>query len=222
MNSPHPDYVVGDPTTFGADEKELAKAHWAGVGVRGFYQHDQPWAHFISERILAHEPQAVFEFGCNVGRNLASLRDRAPSIAVSGIDINPDAIEAGQALGLDVAVGDEQHLGSYDTNQFDVVFTVSVLDHVPEPGPILQALCRVASRAVLLLEPWLGEEGKVLENRSVQSGSMVSTTPYSYSWNYRDLAQEYAASWTLSIEEYPLDTNLGRYYQLYSLTPPAG
>ena len=214
------DYIVRKQGDLVPNEADQAKDYWADIGVRDFYAKEQPWADFMAMRTLAFSPQSVFEFGCNIGRNLMSLTKSAPDISVSGLDINRDAIRIGAQQGLRLAVGDEDNLKTYPDRAFDVVFTVSVLDHLPNPAPVLKSLCRIAGQAVLLLEPWLGEEGKVVRNRDRNSGEMIDTTPYSYSWNYPRLRSQVAPEWGMTTEPFRLESNLGRYYELYTLERP--
>ena len=205
---------------FDGDEADRAKQHWSGIGVKPFYGKPKPWARFMAEAILRHSPATVLEFGCNVGRNLATIRDSAPDVRLLGLDINADAVAAAQAQGLDARVGDETTLTRFADNEVDVSFTVSVLDHLPDPRPAITELCRVSSRAVLLLEPWMGEEGKVVRNTRAETGETVDTTPYSYSWDYERLVPEVAPGWRLHAEPHPLGpTNLGPYYWFYAVTP---
>jgi ubiquinone/menaquinone biosynthesis C-methylase UbiE len=205
---------------FDGDEAELAKEHWAGIGVKPFYGKPKPWARFMAESILGYSPATVLEFGCNVGRNLATIRDSAPDVRVIGLDINSDAVGAARGQGLDARVGDETALAGFSDDEIDVSFTISVLDHIPDPRHTLAELCRVSRRAVLLLEPWMGEEGKVVRNVRAETGETVDTTPYSYSWDYSTLVPEVVPGWHLHAEPHPLGpTNLGPYYWFYALTP---
>lgn len=139
-----------------------------------------------------------------------------PKVEVYGIDINADAVEYGQRVGLDLEVADEKVLRLMPEACFDVCFTVSVLDHLPNPGPTLSELGRISKKAVLLLEPWLGEEGKVVKNYNLQKKELIGTTPYSYSWDYLELGRQYLRGWESSTEPYPMNSNLGRYYHLYN------
>ena len=114
--------------------------------------------------------------------------------------------------------GDEYTLNIIPSNSFDVVFTVSVLDHIATPDSVLKGFGRIARSAVLLLEPWLGREGKVIRNKDPKSGVIGDTTPYSYSWNYPKLAETALPTWHLTKEPCEIPTNLGRFYELYTLT----
>jgi SAM-dependent methyltransferase len=205
---------------FGADEAELAKRHWAGIGVKPFYGKPKPWARFMADQVLGYSPTTVLEFGCNVGRNLATIRAAAPDVRVIGLDINPDAVADARSHDIDARVGDESALAELADSSIDVSFTVSVLDHLPDPRPALTELLRLSRHAVLLLEPWMGEEGKVVRNIRAGTGETVDTTPYSYSWDYDQLISTVAPDWELRAEPHPLGpTNLGPYYWYYALTP---
>ena len=114
----------------------------------------------MAERISRFEPAAVFELGCNAGEYLRSIEDRIPGVFVSGLDVNSRAVSYARDHGRRAAVGDERCLDTYPDRAFDVSFTVSVLDHFPEAGPTLRNLLRMSGKAVLLMEPWLGYEGK--------------------------------------------------------------
>jgi SAM-dependent methyltransferase len=212
------DFEVTPPNKFDENEIDQAKNHWSGVEIK-FYTKKQIWSEFIAARILACGPASVFEFGCNAGKNLTEICERNQTVHASGIDINKSAISYGREAGLNLAVGDESCLDIFPDNCFDVTFTVSVIDHIPYPAPILTNLLRISRKAVLMLEPWLGEEGKVTRNRDRKSRELIDTTPFSYSWDYVALAHELAPGWDLVSEDYKIDTNIGRYYQLFTLTP---
>ena len=83
-------------------------------------------------------------------------------------------------MGLNVALASEEILSVFPSNTFDVAFTVSVLDHLPEPVNALIELERI-SKSLFLLEPWMGIEGKVLKNFNEAQQKVIDTTPYSYS-----------------------------------------
>lgn len=199
-------------------ETKDAKTYWSSLAVPDFYKKTQThWADFMTDQVLSLRPRSVLEFGCNVGRNLFALRERAPGLILKGIDINAEAVAFGrQERGLDLSHADETFLQAQATESFDVIFTVSVIDHVPNPKPILVEMVRVARLGVLLLEPSLGKEGKVIKPTDAQGGSPSGATPYSYSWDYARLVQDLPIA--LSREHYPLSgTLLGPYYWLFRL-----
>lgn len=214
-------FDIESRASFTDAEAAEAKRHWSSIGVRRFYVKPKPWAASMTKRVLKHDPSSVLEFGCNAGRNLLTIREAAPDVRLAGVDINEEAVRVAAEEGLDARVGDEYALAEFATSSVDVSFTISVLDHLPEPALALQELVRISRKAVLLLEPWVGSEGKVLRNPSpTDADEMVDTTPYSYSWDYESLARDVAPGWTLTSEPHPLGrAALGPYYFMYELVP---
>lgn len=200
---------------FDLDEAENAKSYWAQVDIN-YYKSVKPWTTFMVSEILKFTPVSVFEFGCNAGKNLIALKESAGHIFISGADINKEAIEYGVSHNnLSLICADETILKVMPDKAFDVVFTVSVLDHVPDPKPLLANLARISKKAILLLEPFSGTEGKVIKNTDRQTGEWINTTPFSYSWDYENIAKDLLPNWSLTVSDYTLDSNLGRYYKFY-------
>jgi hypothetical protein len=101
----------------------------------------------------------------------------------------------------------DRTLARYPDEAFDVLFTVSVVDHVADPDPLLAEMARVA-KVLLLLEPWLKREGKVSREKIPQ------TSPYSYSWNL----PKRLVPLHVETEPYPLtDWGLGPFYRLHTV-----
>jgi SAM-dependent methyltransferase len=164
----------------------------------------------------------VLEFGCNAGKNLIALLRKQPTVFASGVDINSAAIEFGRNhSNLRLSCGDETVLDIIPDQAFDVVFTVSVLDHLPEPGAVVANLARISRKAVLLLELYTGQEGRVVRNTERRTGKWIDTTPYSYSWDYPRLFSEGLPDWPFEARDVPIDSNLGRFYKLYRLMRPS-
>jgi SAM-dependent methyltransferase len=211
-------FTVQPAEQFSHTEAKDAKRYWSSLPVPDFYKKPQThWSDFMAEQVLRLSPGSVLEFGCNVGRNLVALRDLAPSIILKGIDINAEAVAFGrQERGLDLLQADETFFQTQADNSFDVIFTVSVLDHLPNPKPILVQMVRVARCGVLLLEPSLGEQGKVIKAPDAPVENPTGTTPFSYSWDYAALAGDLPVE--CSKTHYPLSgTLLGPYYWLFRL-----
>lgn len=186
------------------DEAQQAIAHWSAQKLRRTWTREQPRHGWLAEQVLTNEPRSVLEFGCATGRNLHAIRDRAPEVRLLGLDINPTAVRHGRNhWGLDLRVAG---LDTLADDEVDVAFTVSVLDHIPDIEPTLEQLCRVAP-LLLLVEPWLGGEGKVTD--------VTGTSPYSYS---HDIAGRLRArGYAVRYEKHPLsDWGLGPWYRLYT------
>ncbi|RVT87304.1 methyltransferase domain-containing protein [Rhodobacteraceae bacterium CCMM004] len=166
--------------------------------------------------LLPYKPDSVFEFGCCAGKNLKYLRSILPDAELAGIDINMGAILYARETGVDAVLGDDRVLGLIGDDRFNVSFTISVLDHLPYPVDALKHLVRISRKAVILCEPWLGKEGKVVRNVT-PTGTVTDTTPYSYSWDYKRLLEDLGLPFSLS--EVDMYSNLGRYYMFYVITP---
>ncbi len=194
-------------------ERQLARKFWADRPLEAYYEEIQPQTGLLIERLSQIEFNSIFEFGCNVGRNLYWIRKEYADVAVLGMDINESAIERGKDLfefsGQELKVGDEEDLARLPTDGFDIVFTVSVLDHLPEIGATLNELLRIAAKRVMLLELVLPGDGLRLSDE---------IWPFSYSHNYtrafNKLALKAIQERSVVLGEGPLS-----HYCLYELEP---
>lgn len=91
---------------------------------------------------------------------------------MTGIDLNPDSVEyaAVRIPSATFLTGDIGEL-PFEDDSFDLVLCLEVLEHIPEPGPVLAELSRVCRGDIVLSvpsEPWfrLGSlaRGKYLED----------------------------------------------------------
>jgi|GEM_PF-2338548 len=201
-------------------ESAAARHYWASMGLQSGYVRDVPWAHAMADEVLRSSPRSVLEFGCNFGRNLRAIRARDPAVAVVGFDVNAAAIAAGRhTSGLDLRVGDERDLEVVPDGAIDVAFTLSVLDHLPHPEAALSQLLRLAHDRVLLVEPWLGVEGRVLLDTDERTGSERQTDPYCYSWDYCRMLTRLAPRHAVAVKPFPLRGPMwGACYQLTEVT----
>ena len=105
---------------------------------------------------------SILEVGCNVGRNLNHLWN-AGFQNLRGIEISIHAVrrlrEAYPSL-ADILVDTgpaEVVLQHYDSDSFDLIFTMAVLEHIHPSSPhIFGEIARVARRYVLAVEPRKG------------------------------------------------------------------
>jgi SAM-dependent methyltransferase len=210
------------PSAQEPSESEAARRYWAGRGVERAYICDAPWAHSIADAVLRSSPGSVLEFGCNFGRNLRAIRARDPTVALVGFDVNAAAVATGREHGApDLRVGDERDLASLPDGVVDLAFTLSVLDHLPAPEAALSQMLRVASDRVLLVEPWLRVEGRVLVDIDERTGSERQTDPYCYSWDYRRLLSSLAPDHAVEITPFPIQGPMwGACYQLIEAVRP--
>jgi SAM-dependent methyltransferase len=213
------DTEITEASALRDNEADEARRYWAS---RSLDSNDraQSWSTAIAEHILAMNPRSVFEFGCSSGTNLRALGERGNAF-LSGVDVNLGAVDHAQSSGLNVALGDQRSLPLFPNNTFDVSFTISTLDHVPDPGPTLAQLGRISQAGVVLLEPWLGREGRVETYVDPATGRREPSPPYYYSWDYQQLASTYLPGWSLTDEPFEIPTDFGRFCRLITLRPPA-
>lgn len=100
--------------------------------------------------IIKFTPSHVLEFGCGTGKNLAPL-DKA-GIPTIGLDISMmNVINAKTKNDLPcVMCCDESYLRNLAN--IDVIFTISVLDHIENIDGIIGEFIRIANKAVILSE----------------------------------------------------------------------
>lgn len=140
-----------------------------------------------------------------------------------GIDINPivttpAGLYPERYQGI---VGDESALDG-DLGSFDVAYTISVLDHIPDREVVRRVLARLVELAphVILLEPSIGNiEGDVSGKTRAEVASGLPRpdkrfAAHSYLWRYEELLAGLPVTWTK--EPQPLHSHsLGPFYQLF-------
>lgn len=110
--------------------------------------------------LISHLPKdaEILEVGCNVGRNLAYLHDQGWT-RVTGVEISPRAVELlrreyPQLGSREIHLGAaEEQLPRFGDRQFDLVFTMAVLEHIhPQSAAVFDHVARIG-RSVLAIEP---------------------------------------------------------------------
>jgi SAM-dependent methyltransferase len=198
-------------------EHAKAKSFWSSTDCMGLgYGAAAPfYAHTLSTVVSLLNPTSVFEFGCNAGRNLKLIAEKVPDgVPVAGVDINEKSIRYGiEHHGLDLHVGDETALRDYPDSRWDLVFTVSVLDHIPDCRETCRELRRIASRYVVLCEPCRpGVSGRIDLEGSKDGQAPV--TPYSYYHDYYGIFDELSMMRLLDVSLPTNNRPLGRSYRL--------
>jgi SAM-dependent methyltransferase len=180
--------------------------------------YERPMEHVqVLTRILASmDPESVLEFGCNAGRNLNLLRDLLPKASLVGVDLNALGIADGQQLyGLDLRVGDEDTVSRFATDEFDVTFTLSVLDHFPDITAVSTELTRITRRYLVLLEIAGDESGKATKMVGAD-GKQIAGYPFTYFHDYRQRIERELGHPCVLDAYFPVGTsNLLEFYRLY-------
>jgi SAM-dependent methyltransferase len=192
--------------------------------VRGFYMNSkvqpfryengpEPYALLMADTVASFAPSSVLEFGCGSGRNLAVLRDLTPAGLV-GVYLNPTAIAWGREnFGLDLRIGDEAWLPVQGADAFDIVYTVSVIDHIPRPQAAVQALVAAAADLVVICEIMHSVTGRLARMEDAD-GTLTDGYPFSYFHDYPSLFAA-AGAWLLADIACPVGTTgVLPYYRL--------
>lgn len=208
------------------EEREKAKSYWAGDRSQGkeYYGGVPYYADFLAQFLVGLGSNSFFEFGCFAGRNLALIeklaRERNRAAILGGFDINADAVEKSKFVAPNAAIqiGDDESLWQLDENSWDAVFTVSVLDHIPNISRAIDALIRISSKYLVILEPHMeGKYGAVTDVRNPvdsEANGAKSAAPYSYIHNYD---REFAGKPVRQFIDVPLPTFIEKLGPIYRL-----
>lgn len=174
----------------------------------------------LAEEVLKFSPNTVLEFGCNSGRNLAAIYKIEAAIknegipSLTGVDMCEQAVKMAipKHPYINYIISDEKWLEN-QKEQYDVVFTCSVLDHIPDWKPVYDHLKRLARKALIIYEPILEKNGIVLEGDAEELG--VKAAAYTYSWDYEKYDPDLKRVRSLPIPD--LQGTLGPLYHIFVL-----
>lgn len=126
------------------------KNHYMNIDMPdGLY----PLNHKLASLICQENQNYIIEFGCNDGRNLGIIKSMRRHCTVAGIDINTKAIaKAMTKVDGHFAIGDETNLGLVEKNAYDIIFTNSVLCHMPKINKTLKQFRRIAKHSIIVCE----------------------------------------------------------------------
>lgn len=101
--------------------------------------------------VIALEPQNVLDVGCGDGAFVATMA--AAGVPCEGVDPDPARVAAGRAAGHALRQAHGEAL-PYADGAFDVVVSGFSAHHMTDLARFLAEACRVARRAVVVLDPW--------------------------------------------------------------------
>jgi SAM-dependent methyltransferase len=128
-------------------EEGIKMGRWRELGARTKAAH----ARTLSAR-AGFTPRRVVEIGCGDGSLLVALAQAWPQATFDGFEISPPAIEIARERGMP-RVG---RLETYDgarvpaaDRAYDLAVLSHVLEHVPDPAPLVREAARVADRVLI-------------------------------------------------------------------------
>ncbi len=134
-----------------ADHDEGMKmGRWRALGARSKATH----AGTLCARV-GLRPSTVVEIGCGDGSLLLELAAVWPAASFDGFELSPPAIEIARTRGIPRAGRLEAYDGAQvpaEDRVYDLAVLSHVLEHVPDPAPLLAEAARVA-RNVLVEVP---------------------------------------------------------------------
>lgn len=92
-------------------------------------------------------PEKVLDVGCASGWFLSQIKEKYPKASYFGVDIYDDAIEYGKKRygKMELLVADAHKL-PYKSSSFDLLVCTEVLEHVDDPGLVIQEIKRVLQK----------------------------------------------------------------------------
>jgi SAM-dependent methyltransferase len=104
------------------------------------------WA--LIHRAQPRSSPRILDAGCGTGRNLMDFQSLGPA---EGVDLSREAIDFCQRRGLHgVREAPIEEL-PYEDARFDLLFATDVIEHLPDDGPALTELRRVAAPGASLI-----------------------------------------------------------------------
>jgi SAM-dependent methyltransferase len=134
----------------GRDAFDYEAASWGAETIR---PGERTIAGFRLDEALVHLPERgrLLEVGCGAGRFLCALRLARPELELVGSDVSRTALAklAARAPEIETRPGSGERLPAAD-GEFDAVLVMDVLEHVADPGGLLDEVRRVLAPAGIL------------------------------------------------------------------------
>lgn len=94
---------------------------------------------------------SVLDVGCGDGLLLEQMKQKG--LIVGGIDISSRAVSICKERGFDCKQGDIMETLPFEDNSYDSVILIDVLEHLFQPGEVLQEAYRVSKEHVVISVP---------------------------------------------------------------------
>jgi len=137
LNLPSPEVLKEAYQSF--DAGEIVRGNFAAYSMQAVGVLRNELAEYGLSPMSKLDKPAFFDYGCGGGHFLWAAR--ALGFEVTGMELDAISVEFGRARGLDVRLASlPADLGELNTRKFDVIKSMHVLEHVPEPLNTLRAL----------------------------------------------------------------------------------
>lgn len=124
------------------------------------YESKNPFKHLALDLFYAallsmsFQADTVLDAGCGEGFAANRLLEHNPNLTISGMDLSFQALKNAKEVSrqLDTVQADVTKL-PFPNGKFDLVLSLEVLEHLPDPAEAVQAYKRVTKRYLLLSVP---------------------------------------------------------------------
>lgn len=121
---------------------------------------------FIGKLMKKNDVSSILEIGCNSCPNLAACNEHCPGAELAGIDICQGALDFAKNVAkvpAKLTCGSLYDLSCYKDNSFDVVFSCTVLQHIPSEKVqgVLEEMKRISKYFVFVIEDHHDADDKV-------------------------------------------------------------
>ncbi len=110
----------------------------------------------VNELLARAAPQSILDVGCGEGTLTHEWARQRPSTRVVGLDLPDRHLQlqwsSRRAPNLEFVPGTAESL-PFSANEFDLVAAIESLEHVTDPGAMLEQMSRVARRHLLVSVP---------------------------------------------------------------------
>ncbi len=159
---------------------------------------------------LADAPGSVLDVGCGLGDDVRALAERAgDGVRVVGVDVNPDFLaEARRRPGppsgrVEFVEGAVDGPLPFPDGAFAAVRSDRVLQHLDEPGALIDEMCRVTSpggRLVMSEPDWGALSVAGLDSAQQMAVTALATSSFASPTVARDLEAELRSRGVVDVE----------------------
>lgn len=142
---------------------------------------DSPWKASQVLRMLRRndlEPRSVCEIGCGPGEILRQLQSSLPRTRFVGYDIAPEAIKMAQARANESLTFRCEDLLEVDSEPFDLLLCIDVMEHVPDYLGFLRRLVAKAHRSMFHVPLQLSAESVIRASELIRSREALGHLHY--------------------------------------------
>ena len=99
----------------------------------------------LAARAAELEPRRILDIGCGSGTLAKHIEDILPDVEIHGVDFSANALKRGKYLTQTYCVDLERESIPLEDASFDLIVCSEVLEHLFNPGHVMQEICRLLS-----------------------------------------------------------------------------